>query len=264
MHNTLLHMSVTFSKTGQIMHAKKDIPLKALIVDDEWLVREELKKLLAAHPEIEILGEAGSVAQAADLLTRLKADVIFLDIQMPGATGFDLLERVEITSQIIFITAYDQYAIKAFEVNALDYLLKPIQRERLAQSISRLCSRQALSTLTPEKLDYQDVAYVMVAGSLKFIKVALIKCLVAEGNYSYLYYHDRKKELVAKTLQEWENILPGSHFVRIHRSVLVNFEYVEGVEKCRNYTHIVHVQGLEEPFTMSRRYAARLRRVLAW
>lgn len=238
--------------------------LQALIVDDEWLVREELKTLLAAYPEIQIIGEAGSVAQAVAMLEHVKPDVIFLDIQMPGATGFDLLERAEISSPVIFITAYDQYAIKAFEVNALDYLLKPIQRDRLAQSIARLLDRHTPVKTTPERLTYQDVAYVLVAGSLKFIKVALVKCIEAEGNYSYLYYQERKKELVAKTLQEWEAILPESHFVRIHRSTLVNFEYVERVEKCRNYTHLVHVQGLEQPLTMSRRYAAHLRRVLLW
>ena len=110
----------------------------ALIVDDEWLVREELKGLLADYPEIRVEGEAGSVRQAAGLIAQRSFDVIFLDIQMPGALGFELLEQAQVTARIIFITAYDQYAIKAFEVNALDYLLKPIQKERLGVAIGRL------------------------------------------------------------------------------------------------------------------------------
>jgi two-component system, LytTR family, response regulator len=233
-------------------------PLSALIVDDEWLVREELKLLLADYPEIHVAGEAGSVKQAATLLEDGRFDVIFLDIQMPGATGFELLEQAEITAKVIFITAFDQYAIKAFEVNALDYLLKPIQRDRLGKAIARLRNAGTVAGTSMQKLGHEDVAYVMVSGSLKFLQVAQIRCITADGNYSYLYYQDRKRELVSKTLQEWEELLPGEYFLRIHRSTLVNFEFVERVEKCRNYTHLVHVQSIEKPFVMSRRYAARL------
>ncbi|HOC26174.1 MAG TPA: LytTR family DNA-binding domain-containing protein [bacterium] len=234
----------------------------ALIVDDEWLVREELKGLLAGYPEIRVEGEAGSVRQAAEQLARRAFDVIFLDIQMPGALGFELLEQAEVTARIIFITAYDQYAIKAFEVNALDYLLKPIQKERLGQSIVRLSGRAPEALRHKPKLGYDDVAYVMVAGSLKFLQVAQIRCITAGGNYSYLYYQDHRRELVAKSLQEWEEILPGEYFQRIHRSALVNFAFVERVEKCRNYSHLVHVRGVEKPLVMSRRYSARLHHLL--
>ena len=238
--------------------------LKSIIVDDEWLVREELKTLLAEYPEIEILGEAANVPQAIEIVRNSNPDVIFLDIQMPGATGFDLLEQTDITSKIIFITAYDQYALKAFEVNALDYLLKPIQRDRLAKTIQRLLAGERLTRETNQKLAYDDVVYVLVNGSLKFIKLALLRCISAEGNYSHIYYKDRSRELVAKTLQEWDEILPDDYFVRIHRSTIVNFEYVDQVKKCRNYTHLVYVRGIEKPFVMSRRYAARLRKTMTW
>ncbi|HNW60415.1 MAG TPA: LytTR family DNA-binding domain-containing protein [bacterium] len=234
----------------------------ALIVDDEWLVREELKQLLAEFPEIEVAGEAGSVRQAVELLGRRTFDVIFLDIQMPGALGFELLEQAEVTARVIFITAYDQYAIKAFEVNALDYLLKPIQRERLGKAIARLAAEPA----DPQpriRLGYDDVAYVMIAGSLKFLQVAQIRCITAGGNYSYLYYQEHKRELVAKSLQAWEEILPPDYFLRIHRSTLVNFKFVERVEKRPNYSHLVYIAGLEKPLVMSRRYAARLQHLLA-
>ena len=231
----------------------------ALIVDDEWLVREELKQLLADYPEIHVAGEAGSVEQAADLLKARQFDVIFLDIQMPGALGFELLEQAKISAKIIFITAYDQYAIKAFEVNALDYLLKPIQKERLGVAVARLGRTENQHR---QRMSLDDVAYVMVAGSLKFLHISDIKCITAGGNYSYLYYQERKRELVAKSLQEWEEILPKEYFLRIHRSTLVNFEFVERVEKCRNYSHLVWLRGLDKPMVMSRRYATRLQHIL--
>jgi len=239
-------------------------PLKLIIVDDEWLVREELKTLLAEYPEIKLVGEAANVPQAIDLVEKAQPEVIFLDIQMPGATGFDLLEQTNINSKIIFVTAYDKYALKAFEVNALDYLLKPIQKERLAKTIERLLSEERPTRKLSQKLSYDDVVYVLINGSLKFIKVSLLRCIIAEGNYSYIYYKDRKKALVTKTLQEWEEILPDDYFVRIHRSTIVNFEYVEHVKKCRNYTHLVYVRDIEESFIISRRYAARLKNTMTW
>lgn len=238
--------------------------MTAIIVDDEWLVREELKALLAPYPELNVIGEAGNVPQAIELIHQEAPDVIFLDIQMPGASGFDLLEQTDINAKIIFVTAYDQYALKAFEVNALDYLLKPIQRDRLAKTIQRVLASDSYSTTQSNKLNYDDVLYVLVNGSLKFIKLPLLRCIVAEGNYSYIYYKGRSKELVSKTLQQWEQILPEKYFIRIHRSTIVNFEYVEQVKKCRNYTHLVYVRDIEKPFVMSRRYAARLKKTISW
>ncbi|HOT98077.1 MAG TPA: LytTR family DNA-binding domain-containing protein [bacterium] len=235
----------------------------ALIVDDEWLVREELKQLLADYPEIEVSGEAGSVRQAAELLGQRAFDVIFLDIQMPGALGFELLDQAEVTAKLIFITAYDQYAIKAFEVNALDYLLKPIQRERLGKAIARLAGSAPATPQPRPRLGHDDIVYVVIAGSLKFLQVAQIRYITAGGNYSYLYYQEHRRELVTKSLREWEEILPPDYFLRIHRSSLVNFEFVERIEKRPNYSHLVYIRGIEQPVVMSRRYAARLQHLLA-
>ncbi|MBN1349960.1 response regulator transcription factor [candidate division KSB1 bacterium] len=238
--------------------------LKAIIVDDEWLVREELKTLLTEYPDIKFVGEAANVTQAVDLVNATQPDVIFLDIQMPGATGFELLEQADIASTIIFVTAYDQYALKAFEVNALDYLLKPIQKERLAKTIRRLLSGERVAPRLSHKLGYDDVVYVLVNGSLKFIKLSLLKCIIAEGNYSYIFYENRHRALVSKTLQDWENLLPDDYFVRIHRSTIVNFEYVKQVKICQNYTHLVYLRDIEKPFVMSRRYAAKLKKTMTW
>jgi two-component system LytT family response regulator len=235
---------------------------KTLIVDDEWLVRSELKMMLAGYPEITVVGEAASVAQAVPLIATSRPEVIFLDIQLPGASGFDLLEQIDTSARIIFITAYDKYAIRAFEVNALDYLLKPISKERLAKAIRKLGTNEPAQAMPSKKAGYDDVIYVIVNGALKFVKLSLLKCLTAEGNYSYLFYADKPRALVSKTLQEWEDLLPEHHFVRIHRSVIVNFEYVEKVRKCKNYTQEVFVRGIEKPFVMSRRYAVKLKHLL--
>ncbi len=238
------------------------LPFKTLIVDDEWLVRAELKTMLAEHPEIAVVGEAANVAQAIPLIENNRPEVIFLDIQMPGASGFDLLDQADIAAKIIFITAYDKYALRAFEVNALDYLLKPISKERLAKAIKRLGTNEPAARESP-KVDYDDVIYVIVNGALKFIKLALLKCITAEGNYSFIFYADKPRALVSKTLQEWEELLPEKYFVRIHRSTIVNFAHVEKVKKRQNYSQEVFVKGIEKPFTMSRRYAAKLKHLLA-
>ena len=235
---------------------------KTLVVDDEWLVRSELKMMLAGYPEIAVVGEAANVEQAIPLIAATHPEVIFLDVQMPGASGFDLLESIDASTKVIFITAYDKYAIRAFEVNALDYLLKPISKERLAKAIKRLTTNEQAQSVQGKKAGYEDVIYVVANGALKFIKLSLLKCLTAEGNYSYIFYAGKPRALVSKTLQEWEEILPEQHFVRIHRSTIVNFEYVEKVAKCRNYTQEVFVRGIDKPFVMSRRYAVKLKHLL--
>jgi two-component system LytT family response regulator len=237
--------------------------LKTIIVDDEWLVRSELRIMLADYPEVAVVGEAANVAQAIPLIQHTHPEVIFLDIQMPGASGFDLLDQIDIAAKIIFITAYDKYALRAFEVNALDYLLKPISKERLARAIQRLRTNEPPSPVEKKKASYEDVIYVIVNGSLKFIKLSLLKCITAEGNYSYIVYADKPRALVSKTLQEWEELLPEKYFVRIHRSTIINFAYVENVKKCKNYSQEVFIRGIEKPFIMSRRYAAKLKNLLA-
>ncbi len=234
---------------------------KSIIVDDEWLVRAELRHLLADFPEIEVVDEASSVPQAKEMIEEHHPDVIFLDIQLPGQSGFALLEETSVRAKIIFITAFDQYAIRAFEVNALDYLLKPIRKERLAKSIQRLSATEG-EPPSQGKVTYDDVIYLLVNGSLRFVKIASIKCVIAESNYSFIICQGDKKELVTKSLLEWEQILPEMFFIRIHRSVIVNFSYVEKVKRCRNYTHEVYMQGIEKPLTMSRRYAAHLKKIL--
>lgn len=239
-------------------------PLKTIIVDDSKNIRTELKFMLAEFPEIIVTGQAADVAQAIKLIDQQKPDVIFLDIQLKNETGFDFLEKTNVTSKIIFITAHNQYAIRAFEVNALDYLLKPIQKDRLAKAIKKLIpENDSEDKQLTNKVTYDDVVYLMINRSLKFIKVASIKSILAEGKYSFLIHGDDRKDLASKTLLEWEEILPEKYFVRIHRSTIVNFEHVAKVKKCPNNTHEVYVKEVEEPFIMSRRYAAKLKSMLS-
>lgn len=232
---------------------------KALLVDDERLARTRLRTLLAAHPEIEIVGEADGVNAALRAITATAPDVLFLDIQMPGATGFDLVNQLEQPVSIIFVTAYDAHAIRAFEVNALDYLLKPVQPERLARAVARLHDQPLPAETTARPLEYDDSLFLSVGETARFLRVNAIKCITAADVYSEITTTDNQTLLVHKPLAEWEARLPAKHFVRIHRGTIINLAFVERVEPWFNAAWRLHLRGQAEPLMMSRRYAARLR-----
>lgn len=231
----------------------------AVIVDDERLARNKLRSLLAKHFEIQIIGEADSVRNALDAIERLRPDVVFLDIQMPGESGFDLLYKASSPFKVIFVTAFDEYAIRAFDVNALDYLLKPVNPDRLARAIERLSSPQSESEKPERSLEYDDHLFLAIEERSVFLKISSIECISAAGPYSEILTWDKKKALVLKSLKEWETRLPEKHFTRIHRSTIINIEYVERIEKGFNYSYDVYLRGIKEPFVMSRRYASKLK-----
>lgn len=233
--------------------------LKTVIVDDERLARNKLRSMLSEYPQIEVVAEADSVQSAVRAIEGARPEVIFLDIQMPGESGFDLLHRLGHTCKIIFVTAFDEYAIRAFEVNALDYLLKPVNPERLARSIARLSAPESPAHKSGRALEYDDHLFLTVAGRPGFLKVSAIQHISAAGPYSEIFTAGGEKALVLKPLKEWEGRLPAKSFCRIHRSTIVNIERVERVEKWLNYSYRVYLLGLKEPFVMSRRYAARLK-----
>jgi two-component system LytT family response regulator len=232
---------------------------RAVIVDDERLARKELRTLLVEHPTIEIVGEADSVKTAAPLIHSVQPDVIFLDIQMPGASGFQLLEAIDAASKVIFVTAFDAYAIRAFDVNALDYLLKPINPTRLAAAIARLTNSDAAPAAALRKLEYGDRLFLEINGRAQFLKLDQIVCLRAAGDYSEVIATDGKPALVLKSLKEWEERLPDNHFVRIHRSTIINLEYVEHIEGHFNRSYQIQLRHLPAPLLVSRRYAAQLK-----
>ncbi len=233
--------------------------MKALIVDDERLARRELRALLKPHAEIAVVGEAETVAQALDLIRVQSPDVVFLDIQMPGESGFRLLEQTEAVFKTIFVTAFDAYAIRAFEVNALDYLLKPINPDRLAQALERLNASAAKPAVSARKLEYEDRLFLEIEKRSRFLKVSAIAGLCAAGDYSEVLTDDGNRWLVEKSLKEWEERLPEKYFVRIHRSTIINLEYVERIEDWFHRAYRIFLRACPEPFIVSRRYASKLR-----
>jgi two-component system LytT family response regulator len=234
--------------------------LRALIVDDERLARNELRRLLAAHPEVEACGEAGDVNEALASIDELRPDVVFLDIQMPGQSGFDLLARTTASFRTVFVTAYDEHALRAFEVNALDYLLKPVNPERLQRTVDRLVSGDDGAPAAPRRpLAYDDHLFVTSDRRARFVKVSAIACLTGAGDYAELHTTDDERLLVPTPLREWEERLPHRHFARVHRAAIVNLDCVEGVEPERGDSFRLKLRGVAAAVPMSRRYAARLK-----
>ena len=233
--------------------------LTAIIVDDERLARSELRLLLTDFAEISIVGEAKNLTEAVNLIQAHKPDVVFLDVQLSGENGFDLLERVEKDFKLIFVTAFDEFAIRAFEINAIDYLLKPVNPERLAKTLERLFEAINKGEAASRKLEYEDRLLIEIGRRSRFVKISSIKCICADGDYSTVFTDDNKKHLVAKPLKEWEDRLPQKHFVRIHRSTIVNLEFVERVETWFGRSSQIHLLNTKEPLPISRRCAAQLK-----
>ena len=234
--------------------------LKAIIVDDERLARVNLKKLLEPHPEIEIVGEASSCNSAIDMINMFNPQLIFLDIQLSGETGFELLEKIDTSIKIIFVTAYDEYAIRAFEVNAIDYLLKPVNPDRLKVAIERVIKKEKVQKSEAKSYEYSDSIYVHLNNyASRFIKISSISCIEPVGNYSKIVTIEGKHCLVLKTLKQWQEELPDNNFVRIHRSSIVNIEHVDHIEKDSNTQHRAYMKNVPEPLEVSRRYARKLK-----
>jgi len=233
--------------------------LSALVIDDERLARKGLIELLKVHKDIEVVGEADDVPSAIESISLIQPDVIFLDIQMPGLDGFALLERIDENPKVVFVTAFDEFAIRAFEVNALDYLMKPVSAVRLAQTVQRLHSKSARKADYLRILDYGDRLFLQVDSRIRFVKVNSIVTIVAQGDYSHITTTEGPLGLVLKSMKEWEYRLPTQHFIRVHRSAIVNIDCIEKVDKWFNNSFRIQLRGVSEPVEMSRRYASRLR-----
>ena len=201
--------------------------MKALIVDDEPLARRELRRLLAAHRSIQIVGEAGDIDEARECIESLAPDVVFLDIQMPGGTGFDLLTRLDRVPRIIFTTAYDRYAVAAFDVNALDYLLKPIEPERLAATLGKL---QAAAGEEVHKEDAPlEQLFVRDGPRCWFILVRDVSVFSAEGNYVRIQW-GQERPLLGRSLAALESRLDPQRFFRANRQQIINLKSIRSVE----------------------------------
>lgn len=240
----------------------KNHKLTALIIDDERLARKELVTLLKEIPMIEIVGEADSAGSALTLIDQTDPDLLFLDIQMPGESGFDLLAKINTRARTIFVTAYDEYAIRAFEVNALDYLLKPVNPERLKTTIDRIRETPEPVGARRTKLEGTDTLFILFGAHFRLIRINTIVCITASGDYSELFLSDGSHGLTSKTMAEWEERLPEKMFARIHRSAIINLGYVDKMEEWFNGTYRIAMSGIPEPLNMSRRYAKLIREKL--
>lgn len=239
-------------------------PLRAYLVDDEPPARELLRRLLAAHADVEVIGEARSVAEAADRCARLRPDVIFLDVQMPREDGFALLPRLTPPlPAIVFVTAYDEFAVRAFDVNAVDYLLKPVLPDRLARALARIASPSAAEApAAATRLQAGDTLFLRTDRSLQTVPVLSVTHVVAEENYTRVHLADGAAPLLRRTMNEWENLLPASHFVRIERSLIVNRTAVRRVDVVSRDIAHAHLAGRSDPLALARRASLRLRQAL--
>jgi two-component system LytT family response regulator len=201
--------------------------MKVLIVDDEPLARLELRRLLAAFAWIQVVGEAGNIDEAQVQVETLAPDLAFLDVQMPGGTGFDLLDRLDRPPRVIFTTAYDHYAVRAFEVNALDYLLKPVEPERLAAALAKI--RDAVSSRVMSAGSPLEQLFVRDGPRCWFLPVREVSLFVAEGNYVRLYWGN-ERPVLGRSLTAVEEKLDEKIFFRANRQQIVNLEFVRNVQ----------------------------------
>jgi two-component system LytT family response regulator len=205
--------------------------MKALIVDDEPLARRELRRLLADFPAVDVIGEAGHIDEAQAAIESLAPDLVFLDIQMPGGTGFDLLTRLDRIPRVVFTTAYDQFAVKAFEVNALDYLLKPIEHERLAMAIGRIHGRAGMPARPASSARDAPLDQLFIKDGPRcwFVPLREVSLLSAEGNYVRLHW-GKERPLLGRSLAALEARLDPARFFRANRAQVINLDFIRNVE----------------------------------
>lgn len=235
--------------------------IRALIVDDEAPARREMRRLLDAHADVRVVDEAADVESAAAVLRRDEIDVVFLDIRLGRGTGFDLLPALGPDVAVVFVTAYDDHARQAFDAQALDYLLKPVDPERLATTIRRLGAR---SRAPDAGVGFASRAWIFLddRDRPEFIRVDAVSHLLADGDRSIVVTDDGRRRSTPKPLAHWAARLPGDDFVRTHRSAIVNLRHVERIEPWFHYSYRIHMRGSKEPVPLSRRRAGELRQAL--
>lgn len=241
--------------------------MKAIIIDDERLARSELRKLLQDFPEIEVIDEAANAEEGLQKIDTLQPDLVFLDIQMPGKTGFDLLSELDKAPHVIFTTAYDEYALKAFEVNALDYLLKPVEPKRLADAIQKLHQVEIKeSQLIPENynrslLNEHDQVFVKDGEKCWFVKLSDIRLFESVGNYAKVFFGPNKP-LILKSLNALEERLDEKVFFRANRKHIVNLRLIEKIEPYFNGGLLIELKGGEK-IEVSRRQTVKFKEMMS-
>lgn len=238
--------------------------MKALVIDDERLARQELIKLLKKHQEIEIIGEAANTDEGVAMIKELKPDLIFLDIHMPGKTGFDLLAELDDVPRVIFVTAYDEYAIEAFKVNALDYLLKPVEPKLLSAAIDRvflLKPDEEVSEPSEDKLTEESQIFLKDGDKCWFVSLKDVRMFESEGNYVRVFFNNYKP-LILKSLNNLEKKLDETTFFRANRKFIINLKWIESIENWFSGGLLVKLKG-GETVEVSRRQAARFKDMMS-
>ncbi|MCP1385670.1 response regulator [Runella sp. CRIBMP] len=243
--------------------------MKALIIDDERLARNELRRLLENFPKIEVVGEAANADEAIKMVNELRPDLLFLDIQMPGKNGFELLEALEDDTipEVIFTTAYDEYALKAFEYNALDYILKPIDLPRLSEAVHRvfeeLDRKHDHDSISERKmLGENDQVFIKDGEKCWFVKLGKVRLFESMGNYVRLHFDDQKP-LVLKSLNALEERLDPISFFRANRKHIINLQWIDKIEPWFSGGLLVTLRGSGEKIEISRRQAIRFKDMLS-
>ena len=236
--------------------------MKAIIIDDERLARQELKNLLAAHKEIEVIAECADAQQAKEKINELKPDVIFCDIQMPGKSGLELAEEISGAVDVVFITAHDEHALKAFELNAFDYLLKPVQPQRLAETIKKLSIKDtAVKTDNNSPLTKNDMVFIKDGEKCWFVRLNDIRLFESEGNYVRVYF-ETFRPLILRSLNSLESRLNEKEFFRASRRHIINLNYIASVESWFNGGLNVKLKDGKE-IEISRRQAVKLKDMMS-
>lgn len=217
--------------------------IKCYLVDDELLALAELETLLSPFPQIKIIGKSDRSSKAITEINDLKPDLIFLDINMPGTNGFELLENLDESPEVIFVTAYDEYALKAFEVNALDYLLKPVNPDRLREAIGKITKRIPENKGNAlEKLSLDKKIFIKDGEKCFFVPIKDIALIESDGNYVKVHF-ENKKPLLHKSLTYMESRLPDDVFFRANRQYIINLNFINNIEPYFNSTLLVEMKG---------------------
>lgn len=243
--------------------------IKALLVDDERLARQELKRILESNKKISIIGESGNPDEAIQMIEDSKPDLVFLDIHMPGKNGFELLEELHYTPDVIFVTAYDEYAIKAFEVSALDYILKPVEEERFAESLEKVIvkieerkQRESVEEgKVQEKLSETDQVFVKDGDRCWFVELGKVRLFESEGNYVRVYF-ENNKPLILKSLNNLDKRLNDKVFFRANRKHIINLKWVDKIETWFNGGLLVVLKDGNK-IEISRRQAVKLKEMMS-
>ncbi len=243
--------------------------IKTIIIDDERLAREELKSLLKQFEEIDIIGEAKNGEEGIQLIKELKPDLIFLDISMPGMTGFEMIKQLDEIPKVIFVTAYDEFALKAFETNALDYILKPVDPTRLQEALKKLNQKEDDFSSTDEgnlsrknrKLTLSDSVFIKDGEKIWFIELSKIRMLKSDGNYVKVHF-DTHRPLVLRSLSSFEERLDPEFFFRANRKFIINIKWISSIENWFNGGLMVELKEGEK-VEISRRQAIRFKEMMS-